>query len=273
MYYGSTSSNPPALISEWLFFRCNDSFWPVLGRAKDCGRTGSEFWGHQSSRRNQSNEWLGYVDTVYCDWGHFQRGKHIDSCIDQWDSHCHSLGMERMSCALLIEGWSVHYLSQVCVCLTLFRFEVEHFAGWEDGHGRVFWRDWQPPETGQCLHFPCDRVAGQRDPPGVRRHLLSVQVSRPFALPTPLSARCRPLCSVDCFTFVRLWHSWEMTTTGLWNKMLSSHKMGVRTRNLQWNETEFIVGRDVAMPPAKRFYCGPSLSARNIGSDPDTPIY
>lgn len=49
--------------------------------------------------------------------------------------------------------------------------------------------------------------------------------------------------------------------------------MGVRTGNLQWNETEFIVARSVATYPARRFGYGLSLSARSVGSDPDEPTY
>lgn len=55
--------------------------------------------------------------------------------------------------------------------------------------------------------------------------------------------------------------------------MLSSLKMRERTRNLWWNELQFIVGKSVAIHPARRFCCGLSSSARNIGSDPDKPIY
>jgi len=46
------------------------------------------------------------------------------------DSCFHRLGMERMPSSLLFERCSVPYLNYMCVHLTLFRFEVRHFAGW-----------------------------------------------------------------------------------------------------------------------------------------------
>lgn len=189
MYYYTTSSTSPCLDFrvtflplQWLVLACP---WKSWGLWKDRVRV-----LRSSVLQKKSIEWMTWVrrHSVLW-WGTFSKRE------TYWPLHWPmrwSLSFTRNGKHALLSPhwmWSVHCLNRVCVRLTLFRFEVKHFAGWEDGHGRVFWRDWQPPETGQCLHFPCDSVAGQWDPPRVCRYLLSVQVSRPFALPTQLSTR------------------------------------------------------------------------------------
>lgn len=56
----------------------------------------------------------------------FKEGKILT--IVKEDSCFYHLGMERYT--LFSERCFVCYLNHMCVHLTLFRFEVKHFAGW-----------------------------------------------------------------------------------------------------------------------------------------------
>lgn len=157
----------------------------------------------------------------------FKEGKILTTV--KGDGHFLPLGVERMPYSFLFERWSVCDLNPVYVHLTLFRFEVRHFAGWEDGNGRLLRRDWPPPETGQRLHVPRHSAAGQWDPPRVCGYLLSVQVSRPFSLPPGWQPSWCSHCAAgvlsigEILTLLR--EKWPA-------EILASLEMGVRTRNL-----------------------------------------